>query len=100
VKDDFNPAINLPLVKDTSASVSGRVLDGQGGGVEGARVSVTGYENEGVITPVGGKFVLPAHAAYAYGKDILLHVEKAGFKPVDQWGRAGDAENPIVVEKQ
>ncbi|HKS29636.1 MAG TPA: trypsin-like peptidase domain-containing protein [Pyrinomonadaceae bacterium] len=95
---DPSPAIIIPVSRDDSATVRGVVVDTEGSGVQGARVSVAGFENEAVTTGVGGGFVLPAHKAV--GQMVLLRVEKEGYKAVTQSHPAGDEPVIIQVERK
>jgi hypothetical protein len=95
---DPSPAIIIRLDRDDSAVVRGVVVDEANNGVEGARVSVAGFENEAVVTKTGGDFVLPAHKAV--GQIVLLRVEKVGYKSVTQSHPAGDEPVIIVIERK
>jgi len=92
--DNLNPTVTIKLVRDTSARVRGRVTDGRGRGVAGARVFVTGYGAEAVITKEGGDFELPAHAAENQLVEVIA--EKAGVGVARLWHPAGDA--PVQLE--
>jgi len=95
---DFNPAITIQLAKDSSASVRGIVVDESNRAIEGARVSVVGYEGEAVPTKADGNFVLPAHAAM--NQEVRLHVEKTGYAPTDQYHPAGDEPMTLILERR
>jgi len=82
---DRNQNLPVKLAMDTSAIVSGMVVNDAGEAISGARVSIEGQES--VLTQADGNFQLPAHAPE--GKQVLLHAEKAGYKPTDQLHPAG-----------
>jgi hypothetical protein len=94
---DHNPAVVVQLKYDDSANVRGQVVDARGNAVVGARVCVVGYEKEFVLTQVGGNFELSAHKAI--NQQVLLHIEKAGFKGVNQYHPAGPEPAVIILEK-
>src|SRR5262245_16614639 len=93
--EDFNPTVTIKLVHDTSAEVGGQVTDTKGRTIAGARVFVTGYESEAMITKEGGAFKLPAHAA------VNQFVEVVAEKPGVGVGRrnhlAGDTQLRLVL---
>jgi hypothetical protein len=74
--DNFNPAVTISLIHDTSAMVRGQVTDSRGRAVVGARVFVVGYGSESMITKEGGNFELPAHATV--DEEVLVVAEKPG----------------------
>ena len=96
--NDYNPAITIQLQRDTSALVRGIVINNAGKAVEGAHVSIVGYDGEGTITSREGHFVLPAHAAD--GQQVLLHVEKVGLAPVNQYHPAGTEPATVVLQRR
>lgn len=85
---DYNLAVTVPLQRDTAAKVRGLVVDESGRAVAGARVTIAGHDAV-ARTDEAGWFVLPANAAD--GQQVLLHVEKEGYKALEQWHPAGDA---------
>jgi len=93
--DDFNPAITIRLVHDTSAKIRGRVTDDRGRSVAGARVFVEGYGDEAVVTKEDGNFVLPAHKAQ--NQQVLIVAEKAGLGVARLWHPAGDTPVQLVL---
>lgn len=94
-----NPAITIELKRQVEGiTVRGIILDSSGTAVNGARVSVVGYEGEAVVTRSHGGFVLPAHVAD--GQQVYLHVEKDGYKSVSRWHPAGSEPAIIVLEKE
>jgi len=93
---DYNPAVIIPLQKDTAANVRGLVVDESGGAVAGARVSIAGHD--GVLTDGSGGFLLLAHAAE--GQQILLHIEKDGYRPLEQWHLAGDEPAHLTLSRR
>jgi hypothetical protein len=98
LSDDPSPAITIAMAKDNSAFVRGVVVNEVNRGVEGARVSVAGFESEAVTTGAGGGFVLPAHKAL--GQIVVLRVEKDGYKSVTQSHPAGDEPVIILIESK
>ena len=94
--EDFNPTITIKLVHDTSAEVRGQVTDEKGRAVAGARVFVTGYESEAIITKEGGSFKLPAHAAVNQLVEVVA--EKPGIGVGRLHHPAGDT--PLRLELQ
>lgn len=94
---DFNSAVTIKMDHPTSAKVRGQVVDRRNQGVTGARVFITGYDSEAIVTKEGGNFILPAHAAV--DQQVLLHAEKAGYRAVSQWHPAGDYPATLVLEK-
>jgi len=84
---DFQPVVPVKLKEDRSAKVTGRVEDGGGHSVEGARVWVEGHDSEAVTTGPGGEFALAAHAAL--DQMVRLHVKKSENEPPAQDQPAG-----------
>ena len=97
LREDFNPTITVNLIRDASAKVRGQVMDSRGRAVAGARVFVTGYEGEAVVTSLGGNFELPAHAAE--NQQVLVVAEKAGAGVVRLWHPAGDTPLQLVLQR-
>ena len=95
---DHNPAAQIALQKNASAAVRGRVVDGVSAPIAGARVGVSGYEAEAVLTGPSGEFKLPAHSAN--GEEVELHAEKGGFRPVNLIHPAGDAPATIILDRK
>jgi Carboxypeptidase regulatory-like domain len=93
---DYNPAVVIPLERDTSAKVRGQVVDSRGRAVAGASVFVVGYEAEAVITKESGYFELPAHAAV--GQYVRLYAKKRGYGAADLNLQAGN--EPAVLQLQ
>jgi hypothetical protein len=93
---DYQPAVTVELKEDPSAKISGRVEDRQGRTVEGARVWVEGYEAEAVTSGAKGEFTLAAHAAA--GKEVRLHLRKAGLEPPAQDHPAGSKPVTLWLE--
>lgn len=87
-------ATEVVLARDTSATVRGIVVDRAGKAVAGARVSVVGFDAEGVVTGVDGGFVLDAHAAE--GQSVRVHAEK-NRTAVNQEHPAGAAGLTVVL---
>ena len=96
--NEFNPSVVIALRSQDSVSVRGQVIDNRNRAVSGARVNVAGYENEAVITGLGGNFVLPAHAAK--DQEVLLHAERKGYAAKTQWHPAGDFPAVITLERK
>jgi hypothetical protein len=71
---DYFPAVEIKLVRDTSAVVRGAVIDDHGRSVAGARVSIPGYPDV-AVTDEMGTFVLPAHAAD--GQMVQVRAQKS-----------------------
>ncbi len=93
---DLNPAVEIALQKNASATVRGQVVDAVSAAIAGARVGVIGYESEAVVTGPGGNFILPAHSAE--GEEVQLHAQRTGFQPVNLLHLAGDAAATIVLD--
>jgi hypothetical protein len=98
LKDDYNPAIKIPLSKDTSAKIMGIVVDDANSPLEGARVGVVGFKNETLVTQQGGNFSLPAHKAS--GQQVQLSASKDGYSATTEWHQAGDFPATIVLRRQ
>ncbi|MFG6489749.1 hypothetical protein ACG04R_23940 [Roseateles sp. BYS78W] len=81
-------ATEIVLAKDTSATVRGIVVNRVGKAVAGARVSIVGFDAEGIVTGVDGGFKLQAHAAK--GQSVRVHAEKDQMA-VNQDHPAGEA---------
>jgi hypothetical protein len=96
LEKDYQPAITVELKEDRSAKISGRVEDRQGRSVEGARVWVEGYEAEAVASGAKGEFTLAAHAVA--GKEVRLHLRKAGLEPPPQDHPAGSGPVTLRLE--
>jgi hypothetical protein len=94
---DFNSAIIVPLKLDTSASVSGQVIDNRRRPVIGAHVYIDGYEKEAVTTNRDGKFELPAHAAVR--QKVLLFAERKGIGTAILWHPAGDSYAELMLQR-
>lgn len=96
---NYNPTITIKLQQDTSATVRGIVLDAASGrALLGALVSIVGFGEETVRTGKNGNFFLPAHAAK--GQQVQLHVEKRGYRPVNQWDAAGNMSITIFLDRR
>jgi len=94
--DDHNPSVTVALANDRTAKVIGVVEDDKQAAIEGATVSVIGYDAEAQVTKSSGSFSLPAHATD--GQQVQLHVEKAGYHPASMWCPAGDSPCAIVLK--
>lgn len=94
---DYNPAVTINLRHSDTARVRGQVVDGRNHAVVGARVFVVGYESDAAVTQEGGNFDLPAHAAV--DQQVLLHAEKASYRPANLWHRAGNAPAVLILER-
>jgi len=95
LKDDPNPSITIPITPDATAEVKGSVQDESRHAISQARVSVPG--GEAVNTDTDGNFHLPAHAAR--DQKVLIHAEKPGYSPTDQYHPAGDEPAVIVLTR-
>lgn len=89
-------AVEIRLIPPPEAEVSGRVVDESREPVSGAKVSVTGFENEAVTTAADGLFRLPAHAPD--GDQVRIRVHKQGMKETTLWHIAGEPLE-IMVRK-
>jgi len=90
---DPNPTETIELKSVRDAIVSGLVEDDHSSAISGATVSILGGETG--LTGPDGTFTLKANAAM--GQEVRLHVEKAGYQPVDQDHPAGRGEATIVL---
>jgi len=95
---DPNPAAEITLEKDSSATVRGQVVSPNAIAIPGARVEVIGYDSESVTTGPAGDFVLLAHSAA--GEEVGLHVEKLGYHTVNQLHPAGESPATVVLDRQ
>jgi hypothetical protein len=93
--NDPNPSMTIELKANGNATVSGLVEDNAGHSVPGATVTALGGES-GVTTP-NGTFSVKTNAAA--GQQVRLHVEKDGYRAVDQDHPAGREPVTIVIEK-
>ena len=94
---DMSPVTTVPLSKDTSAMVRGRILSSSGEPVSGAHVGLVGYPSETVETSGDGNFILSAHAAD--NQQVQLYADKVGYEPATKWCPAGDFPNTIVMNR-
>jgi hypothetical protein len=90
---DFNPSITIGLESSRDATVTGLVEDDKGRAIAGATVNVLGGESG--ETAANGNFTLKTNTAI--GQMVRLHVEKAGYQPVDQEHPAGREPATIVL---
>ncbi len=95
--DDHNPSITVQLANSRDAKVIGIVEDEKQSAVDGATVSVIGYDTEAAVTKSSGNFLLPAHAAD--GQQVQLHAEKKGYHPANTWCPAGDTPCSILLQR-
>lgn len=99
LKDDYNPVATIHLTHDTSAQVRGIVIDDDNQPVEGARVSVVGYDSERVTTAIGGSFSLPAHKAN--GQQVQIFAFKDGYQAnPPEWHQAGSSPVTVILRRQ
>jgi hypothetical protein len=96
--DDLNPAVTIQLARVESAVVRGIVVDASNRAIAGAKVSIVGYGSEQITTAGDGGFQLPAHGAS--GQVVRLHVEKDGYKAVEQDHPAGGISATVVLEAE
>ena len=68
-------------------------MDGQP--IEGASVSVFGYEDEAVATSPTGNFEIEAHSLI--GLQVRITAAKEGYAPVPRFYRVGDQPVRIVL---
>jgi hypothetical protein len=94
---DQTVTAKVHLEMRASAQIRGTVWDESSRAVSGARVSVDGYGQEAVTTGPDGNFVLPAHKAN--GQDVLLHVDRTGYKPLHLLCQAGNAPVTLTLER-
>ena len=94
---DFQPAVTVELKEDSSVKVFGKVKDGEGRPVEGARVWVKDYPSESVTTSQRGEFTLNAHAPL--DQMVLLHVKKLEIEPPPQGQPAGRPAT-LILDRQ
>ena len=90
---DPNPTATIELTAARDAVVSGLVEDDQLHAIAGATVSILGGESG--LTKADGTFTLKANTAV--GQTVRIHVEKAGYNPVDQDHPAGRGDATIVL---
>jgi hypothetical protein len=84
--------------RDTTAAISGVIEDQDHNGIPEAVVYVIGFGEETTLTDRKGSFRLRAHAAD--GQQIQVHIEKKGYRPVDQWHLAGDSSAVFVLDRR
>jgi hypothetical protein len=98
LKDDVSIAIVVAMKMDLVGRVRGIVQDGSVRAVAAAWVMVVGYGTEAVKTSETGSFDLPAHAAL--GQQVLLHAEKKGYKPTEQWQPAAEEAIALTIIRE
>lgn len=91
--EDLNPSITIEVKAVGNAVVSGLVEDNAGHALAGAAVSVLGGES--TITSANGAFTVKTNSPL--GQQVRLHVEKAGYQPIDQDHPAGREPATIVL---
>ena len=92
---DMNPAVILVLRDDSSAVVTGTVLDEQQHPIAGAKVWVDSFSNESVTANGEGEFRLQAHASA--GKQVLIHASRRSYAPTAQYHPAGGEPAVLVL---
>jgi Carboxypeptidase regulatory-like domain/TonB dependent receptor-like, beta-barrel len=85
--------------QDTTGTIAGRIIDGQGLAVPGVTVTVTGPQGaKPTVTDGDGRFTVPFLTPGSYA----VHAELQGFKPVDRSDvqvRLGQAvEMPLTMQ--
>jgi len=95
--DDREPTVTVRLAADRSARIHGMVLGEGGQALADARVWVVGQAGEPATTGLDGGFELAAHAAE--GQQVLLHVERAGYAPLERYHPAGEHPATLVLER-
>jgi hypothetical protein len=90
---DFNPSVTIDLKPSRDATVTGLVEDDNGRAIGGATVSVLGGESD--ESSANGSFTLRTDTAV--GQIVRLHVEKPGYRAVDQEHPAGREPVTIVL---
>ena len=93
---DPNPSVVIAVIANEAAEVKGAVQDDSGRAIAGARVSIPG--GDAVNTNSDGSFRLPAHAAQ--DQKVLIHAEKPGFVPANQYHPAGDGPVVLVLRRE
>lgn len=94
---DYNPSVTIELKKDTTSMVRGIVVDETGKALKGAQVSIVGYGDEMITTNESGQFALSAHASQ--GQQVMIHAQKDGYTPANQWHPAGDEPATVILEQ-
>ncbi len=92
---DPNPSVIIELKQDNTAEISGMVEDDGRHALRDARVSVPGV----AAVTTGGDGFFKLHANAARGEQTLIHAEKAGYAPVDQYHPVGDGPATIVLPR-
>lgn len=90
---DLNPSVTIEVKVVGDAVISGLVEDNRGHALAGAAVSVLGGES--TRTAPNGAFTVKTNSPV--GRQVRLHVEKAGYQPVDQDHPAGRGPATIVL---
>jgi Carboxypeptidase regulatory-like domain len=89
---DYNPTTILQLRKNSRASIHGVVMDASGRSLEGAAVTTAGSTSS-VKTRPDGQFTMATDSSD--GEEVLLRVEKDGYRPVQQLHPAGN--EPVTI---
>jgi hypothetical protein len=93
--EERNPTVTVQLGNARTAKLRGSVEGDDQAAIPDAKVSIIGYEKEGVVTgPLGG-FELLAHASE--DQQVEVHVEKRGYRASNIWCVAGDAPCVIIL---
>ncbi len=95
---DHNPSIEITLVPDRSATISGLVVDENNNAIAGALVFVVGHDAEAITTSETGGFTLAAHAGA--GQEVQLRAQKEGYKGVTEWHLAGSVPVTLLLERE
>ena len=95
---DHNPSIEITLVPDRSATISGLVVDENNNAITGALVFVVGYDAEAITTSETGGFTLAAHAAD--GQEVQLRAQKGGHKGMTELHPAGSLPVTLLLERE
>jgi hypothetical protein len=92
--DDRTPSVTVKIAGKPS-EVRGNVLDRNGKGILGARVSIIG-EDGSVATGDGGLFIIATRIPT--GQPITLLIEKDGFSPLRQQHLTGSSLATVVLD--
>lgn len=95
---DHTGSVVVQLDDDKNPSVRGFVVDTSGTPIDFAVVIVTGHPTEAVITQLGGRFTLPAHAAR--DEYVWVHAEAHGRPFGTEWLKAGGPPGTITLGQQ
>ena len=95
--EERNPTVTVQIARARTAKLRGSIEADDQAAIPDARVSVIGYEEEGVISGPRGGFELLAHAAE--DEQVEVHVEKNGYRATNMWCPAGDSPCVIILSR-